>query len=154
MLPTSINCPTLVKIFLLVCLISLFACKKDDPAPAQTSNAFVGTYKGKIDASGVNAQGSYTITMENATITIAQGASANDVTWKIVLTTGTSDTFKATTNGTTVTIPQQTVKDISGKSSVYQGTGKLAGNQLSMTIDHKEDGTPAGTYTYLITASK
>lgn len=146
--------PAFINLFLLLSLICLFACKKDDPAPAQTANAFVGTYKGKIDVGIVTAINNLTLVLDNAIITIAPGASANEVTWKISLPTGMSDNFKATTTGTAMTIPKQNVKDISTKPSVYQGTGTLVGNQLTMTIDHKEDGTSPGTYTYLITASK
>jgi hypothetical protein len=111
-------------LLLLASMLMLAACKKEDEAPIQTTNAFVGTFR-VAETSPANGESDYDITItksstEPNTIEISNFA---DVLKKNV---------KAQVSGETITIPAQ-VFTSGNMQLTISGAGTLKGNILTYT---------------------
>ncbi len=111
------------------CAVAMVAgCKKDDETP--TRDNFIAVYN--VIESCTSGNYDYTITIQ------ASSVNADEVILSNFGDFG-SGLIKGTVNGTSLTIPNQTI-DISGVALTVSGSGSLNNNILTVTYTYSSDG--------------
>ena len=149
---STLRPPFLLALTLLALLAGSCGKKSsDDPQPTLT-NAFAGTYVGKlVTTDGVNGkQATFISTVNPQSLQIRAGKNASEVIIALgnKLNDFSSDTWTAITSGTTLTVSKQT--DTGGNQQ--EGTGTLTGNELKLVI--QSTGAQIGAVQHTITATR
>ena len=118
-------------------------CSKDDDGPGGGGReAFIGTYRITTERVGTlltDADYSTTVTKSSANNT--------DILINNILNLGAEYTIKATVNGDSFTIPQQTVQGVG-----FAGSGQRNGNNLSYSV--QVTGTGGGIVNWTVECVK
>ncbi|WP_421828952.1 hypothetical protein [Larkinella sp.] len=140
-------------VLFILLIIGLAGCNKnsDDPEPITTSS--IGKYAGKmVTTGGLTNQGSAIVQTMAITVEMTSGSKENEVRWKIIGPFGDyNDPLTATIDGTKFTTQSQKLTYGPGDEVVFEGTGTLIGQQLTVTL-REDDGQ--GQYTHEITATR
>ena len=123
-------------------LASFTGCSKDDDEMKGGRDAFVGTYRITTERVGtVLTDADYSTTVTKSS------ASSNDILINNILNLGAEYTIKATVDGNSFTIPQQTVQGIG-----FSGSGQRNGNSLSYSV--QVTGTGSGIINWTVECVK
>ncbi len=115
-------------------LLSFSACKNDSDDPQDTTSTFVGTYTGKMVATGQLMD----FELDPIDVEIQAGSKSNEVKIKFDFGLGEADFLPATVSGNTITLAKHTIKDDFG-TMTSEGSGTLSGKLLTLNVKQTDD---------------